>query len=471
MKYSSPPFRSSLIVVCLALAGSLPLAVVSGGAGLCGTVADDIVAARAGLNREWVVQAPFDSSRWRLERVAVGQALVVAEAGDGTLTAIATGVGEAPAGTVVWTRPGDGSRFPLETPGIGPTSVTVARGNNLTAIDAATGRTIQDRRLPSLASAAAVPSAGFLYVPLAQGDIARFAERPATITIAEAVVEAEAMERRPDQFQSQPAEDRLELLKSPGTVDLAPIPYQNGVLWCTTDGVLVAVVIEDDSNPRFEFDLENPISGPPVVRGSDIFVATRAGDIARIARSPSGFRATTGVGRTPDGETVAYTGWHTVIDEVPEGGPIVGEATVVVSLGPAGLAAFHAETGDLLWQSPLAGTPLAIINGRVWCLDETGFLSGRDLGTGRRVARLCLGGFTVPVVDPRGERLVLASPDGLIVSLAGRRTVAAEPPVPQPPSQPLPPAPAGEAHRAAEEDPEPEADEGQAESVRPAAGL
>ena len=417
------------LVATTALSGSTAHARSS----LCGTAADDLVAARAGLTREWVVQVPFDSSSWRLDRVVVGGDLVVAAAGDGTLAAIAAGGNDSRPGTVVWSRPGDGSRLPIETVGIGPKSVAVARGDRLTAIDSVTGRTIWDRSLPSLASAAAVPSAGFIYTPLARGKLAKLAERPATLTIAEAMAE------QSDPFPSEPAEDRFETLNSPGSIEFAPLPYDNGILWCTTDGVLVAEVIVDDSNPRLEFDLGSPASGPPVVRGGDIFVATHTGDIARIARSPSGFRATPGVGRDADGQAIPYFGWHTVIDEQPEGSPVVGDGTVVVSLGPSGLAAFAAATGDLLWQSPLAGRPLAIIDGRVWCLDATGFLSARDLRTGRRVARLCLGCFTVPVVDPRGERLVLASPKGLVVSLAGRRTVAAEPPVPHPPTLPRQP--------------------------------
>ena len=123
---------------------------------------------------------------------------------------------------------------------------------------------------------------------------------------------------------------------------------------------------------------------------------------------------------------------------------------VVVSLGPSGLAAFQASTGDLLWKSPHSGRPLAIIDGRVWCLDTTGFLSARDLASGRRVARLCLGCFTVPVIDPLGERLVLASPEGVVVSLAGRRTVVARLPVPQPPV-PNPPSEPAATDDAAEE--------------------
>ena len=63
---------------------------------------------------------------------------------------------------------------------------------------------------------------------------------------------------------------------------------------------------------------------------------------------------------------------------------------------------------------------------------------------------MCLGSFTLPVANTVDERLILASPDGLVVSLAPRRTVsavpAAAPPEPnwKPAKQSPPPAPAAE---------------------------
>lgn len=332
------PSRGWLLTAAAALL-CLPTPGLGGHPGLCGTAADDLVAARAGLTREWVVQVPFDSQRWRLDRVVVGRDLIVVVAGDHSLTAIATGAGNAPAGTVLWTKVGDGTRFPTEAIEIEPDRVAVARGGRLVILDATTGRTL-------------------------------------------------------------------------GNCPLSPP--------ATTGRQIVVEVTEHDSTKQLTFDLGSPMSGPPVLRGTDVFVATTAGDIARIARSPSGLRATTGVGRDANGDPVAYTGWHTVIAEQPEGSPLVGGDTVVVSLGPAGMAAFHADTGAELWRSCLPSTPMAIIGGKVWSLDLTGFLSARDLRTGRRVARLCVGGFTVPVIDPAGTRIVLASPEGVVVSLAGR---------------------------------------------------
>jgi hypothetical protein len=54
---------------------------VAGGSLLCGTAGDELVAGRAGLVREWVVQVPFDSAGYRVENVSIGDGLVVATSG------------------------------------------------------------------------------------------------------------------------------------------------------------------------------------------------------------------------------------------------------------------------------------------------------------------------------------------------------------------------------------------------------
>ena len=74
---------------------------------LCGTAGDDLVAARAGLTREWVVQVPFDSAGWRLEHVSIGDDLVVACSGDGGVHAIQASPsqnGSPRAGSVLWSQ-------------------------------------------------------------------------------------------------------------------------------------------------------------------------------------------------------------------------------------------------------------------------------------------------------------------------------------------------------------------------------
>lgn len=393
---------------------------------LCGTPADEFVAARAGLQREWVVQVPFDSSAWRLEHVVVGDSLVVAQAADGTVAAIVAeaDAGDPQPGTVAWTVQVGPGPAPITPAGIGEKAVTVARGRGLAALDSRSGEVLWERMLRSVASAAAVPTAGWVYAPVDGSGIIRLPEEPWAAPAQPAASKAEA-----DRIAA--AAEPIEL-GTAGEVDLPPLPYRDGILWCTDGGMIEALVPSRTGFQRLEFDLGGPASGPPVVHDKDIFVATRAGDVARLARSRLGLTANAGVLRLDEGKEVPFIGWSAIVDAVPEGGPLVGGGAVVLSLGRAGMAAFAVETGDLLWKVPTVGRLIAITDDRFWCLEETGFLVARDLTTGERRGRLCLGCFTIPVVNAVTERLVLASPGGLVVSLVPRRTTPAKPPAREP---------------------------------------
>jgi outer membrane protein assembly factor BamB len=440
----SVPAVAPLVLMALAGGGA-----ARGQSCLSGTAADEFVAARFGLEREWVVQVPFDSASSRLEHVVVGDSLVVAQGGDGGVAAIAANspAGGPRRGTVAWSRGLGSATAPIEAAGIGPDLVTIARGRDLVALDARTGETRWTQQLLSVASSSAVSSAGWVYAPLDAGGMQRFPEDSRAVATASEAGAAGDTPARPVAAAPagpRPGESLAPLdLSTDGEVDFPPLAYRDGILWCGADGRMSAIVPTRDASERLDFDLGGPAAGPPVVRDGDIFVATKAGDLARIARSPTGLSASAGVmvtkGEDDKEIRVPYRGWHTVMTEVPEGSPLVGATMVVLSLGPDGIAAFATDTGDRLWQEPAMGRPLAITGDVLWCLEATGFLVARDLATGGRIGRLCLGCFTLPVMNPAGERLVLASPGGLVVSLAPRRTVAPQPPVPQPPV-PQPPA-------------------------------
>ena len=63
---------------------------------LQGTLADERVAASMGLDVEWILQLPFDSTQWRLQHVVIGDGLVVAQSTDGGVHAIKTLTSSAP---------------------------------------------------------------------------------------------------------------------------------------------------------------------------------------------------------------------------------------------------------------------------------------------------------------------------------------------------------------------------------------
>lgn len=386
---------------------------------LCGTAGDELVAARMGLAREWVVQVPFDSAGWRLEHVTVGSELVVAASGDGGVHAVqATSVAGGPrAGSVLWSqrvgRPGG----PVQAPGVGPRLVTVGRDLDVFAFDARSGAQAWHRHPGGPPSAAAITVDEWAYAPLSAGGVVRYAVDPwAAPQKAPAPAAADDRPaRRPPEAQKRPAPSLPLTLDSGGRVESAPFAYDGGVGWITETGALVAIVPVSTGWKRVGFDLGSAASGAAVVRDRSIVVATLRGDLARIAD--------TGADDVRNLDAV----WHTVLDGAPEGGPLVAGDTVIVSLGDEGLRAFATDTGSPRWTSPVTGRLVATAGGRAWCLDRVGRLVGVDLATGEPAAWMCLGEFTLPVVNTLTERLVLASPDGLVVSLAPRRTVSAVP--------------------------------------------
>ncbi|MCE9629192.1 MAG: PQQ-like beta-propeller repeat protein [Planctomycetia bacterium] len=405
---------------------------------LCGTAGDELVAARAGLTREWVVQIPFDSAGWRLEHVSIGDDLVVACSGDGGVHAVQASparTGSPRAGSVLWSQRVGTPGGPVAAAGIGPKVVTVARDLDLYAFDSADGSRMWHRSFGRPPSASAVSSDEWVYAPLTANGVMRLPVNPTAQPRLQDTAKKDAAASQ-DRPAKQPSEKVAGTSTDPllpisldagGRVESGPIAYKDGVVWCTESGLLVGIVPFSLGWKRLEFDLRSGLTGPPAIRDAALFVATEEGDLARIDD--------TGQEDAPDFAAV----WHVVLVARPQGSPLVSGQTVVVSLGDAGIHAFSATTGDELWRSCVVGRLVATTGNRVWCVDEVGRLASLDLATGMPSEWMCLGSFTLPLTNTVTERLVLASPDGLIVSLAPRRTTSKLPP-PPPKDEKQPPA-------------------------------
>lgn len=408
------------------------------GGSLAGTPADEFVAERLGLAREWVVQLPYDSATAELEHVTIGAGLVVARTGDGRVHAVKSAArSDAPAGsqepavgTVLWSkRLGDRG---IATPaGVGPHVVTATADSELFAIDRETGAPRWQRPLGRMPAAGAVEIADWVYAPLDGGGILRLPTDPLQPTADTAASRTAAPAKGPRARRGKDAKQteeprptaaslRSRTLDSGGRVATPVEPFAKGVVWTTANGTLVTLQDAEPAWQRFEFGLNTPAVSTPVVRDDAIFVATQAADLARLELRDSGVNR-------------VRTAWHVVLDEPPDAGPFIGGDTVVVSLGEGGLAAFAAETGAPRWRSDVAGRILAVAGDRVWIVDRTGRLAGIDLASGARRERVCLGGFSFPVANTATDRLILASPDGLLVSLAPRRPATLPEPKPATP--------------------------------------
>jgi outer membrane protein assembly factor BamB len=422
-------------VVALGFAVALAPTAACGQGCLAGTAADEFTAASIGLTREWILQLPGVAPGWHLEEVVVGDGLVVAQVNDGTTHAIAsapfqdgtTAVGSPRPGSWLWSRRTSDVGGPVTPAGIGSEIVAVPATDGVTALERPTGRFRWHETFGQPPSAGVATVGDWVYVPTSGGTVNRFAVNPVrqndqpTPTPADAKSgggqsgDAGQPQRKPgDKKADKKGKKKQPQNLSPvaindggrGHVELTPLPLADGVLWCTTDGLLVTLQSSAPDWRRLDYSLVNPPAGAPVVRGSSVFAATTAGDLARIDLPRSLRRL--------------ELAWHATLPGPARTGPFVAGDTVVVSLGELGIIAYSAETGERLWQTCLTGTILAAGGNRIWVIDPVGRLSALDLATGEPRESVCLGPFTLPVVNTVSDRLLLATRGGTLVCLAPR---------------------------------------------------
>lgn len=383
-----------------------------------GTVADEFTAERAGLQREWLLQLPFDASTSQLERVSIGNGLVVAQTGDGNVHAIQAtdgGPGSPGIGTLLWSFPagGDGMVSPA---GIGTDIVAVAHDYRLFGIERGTGQLRWQERFGVLTETGPAVSGSWVYQPVGPGGLMRLpsnpfrpgpkAEVPTKADAKDKEKARAAKKKQKKKDAEQASAESLEpiSLDAAGTIHSEPQAFNGGVLWCTADGTLVAIEPDAEGWQRNEFYLDRPPAGRPVAKDGAIFAATGEGDLVRIDALDlpgGGLRLT----------------WRVLLEAKPEADLFVSNDRVVVSLGEDGLACYSATAGEHIWSTWFPGRIVAVSGTRVWIIDRVGRLTGIDAATGERRERFCLGDFKLPVVNQATDSLILASPGGAVVSL------------------------------------------------------
>ena len=396
----------------------------------CDTAADAFAAERAGLEQEWLLQLPFEASTSRLERIDIGDGLLVAQTGDGNVHAVQTragGAGDPLPGTLLWTRPLAGPPGPWLAAAIGTDLVVVARGDHLHSLDRATGQSRRDEYVHHMPSAGPAVSGDWIYLPDGAGRVLRLPANPyrhpaidaAAGKTKNAAGKTAAAPKKPaaktggkkgrDKDTDKKSTESLEPISivAGGALDFQPQAFNDGVLWCTQDGTLVAIQPGVNGWQRNEFFLERAPAGRPLIHDGAIFAATIEGDLVRLDTLD-----------TPGGG-LRLT-WRVFLDAPPDADLFISGEALVVSLGEDGLAVYSTKTGELLGRTWRQGRIVAVTGGRIWLFDRVGRLSSIDLATGEPDRRFCLGGFTVPIVNQTDDRLILASPNGAVISLKPR---------------------------------------------------
>lgn len=443
------PLRAAVIASALSLAIVPP---AHAGDCLCGTLADEAVAAQAGWRPEWTVQLPFDAGRTRLVHVVASADLVVGQAEDGSVHAVAL-TGSRP-GCRIWSWPRGADSLGLDfsptgaagvlPPAVGPDRVTVTLGRSVYGLDAATGRQIYSYPFGSSIAATPVESGKWLYTPTMDASIVR---APADPLLRDPAGSAEpgGSDQRPSKRSDGKAPWEPLPLRAGGVVRTQPHPLgDGGVAWITERGEVVALVPVASGWSRSEYALGSPAVGEAVFRGNTVWLVTEERDLVRLeADIGKSFRI--------------RRQWRVPLPAAAGDGMLLDGTTLVIPLGADGLAAYDTETGHLRWHVPCRCRLLALGGGRAWVIDAAGFLTALSLGDGMPIGSTCLDGFSLPVRSTRPGRLFLASPQGLLTSLVPSPTE------PAPAEAALP----AEARRGG---PEAEGPEAEGADPRPAAG-
>lgn len=430
-----PPIHPRPLLASLLLASASLASAIHAEPVVCGSVADEFTARAAGLERQWILQIPSGVGSWRLEQVTVGDGLVVAQTGDGGVHAIqaAREEGGLPPGTLLWSQQLGAGGGATGAAGIGPQVVTVAHDLAISAIDRRTGTVAWDTQLGQLPGAAAVPSGDWVYAAVPNEGVLRLPMNPRRSATSPTAAGATKQTARSGKQAVTPASFTESLdpktINAGGETAFAPVPLADGIAWSTTDGTFVALERTKQGWLRHELPLGDPLAAQPVARGRTLYATTGPFGAAWPA-TLTRIELADPLAKDKPRPGLAIA-WRVALPDHPEGSPIVAGDTIVVSLGPSGIAALSATTGELLWQTELVGRLVAGGGDRVWCVDETGRLSGLDLASGIRRARLCLAGLSLPVVNTSSDAVVLAAPGGVVLSFAPVAT-------PTPAEQPRP---------------------------------
>jgi len=408
---------------------ALPLSAARAG-GICGTLADELAAERAGLEVEWRVSLPVDHTQGGIEHVLFGDGIVVVQTGDGGVHAIHTGP-VTPDGRcnpqVIWSVHLGSPGQPIVTATVTSDLVVVPRGNELYALERSSGQLRWQRHMPRSPIAGGAGVGGWIHQPEGSATILRLpsnpwqdtgvgAARPAAGARAVADKATRTGKGKPaSQLTAAEKRARMEAteglepleLRAGGIIERDMLPFGEGVVWTARDGTVVSLQQGERGWVREEFSLDSPQAGPIAVRGDSIFATTTARDVARIDSLDAG--------------SELRVAWRALLDGQPEeDGPFLAGDRLIVSLGEDGLRCYSTETGDLLWANRCPGRILAVMGGRIWTEDRTSHLSSFDLASGEPLSQYCFGPFTHIVVNRTTNRLILASDSGTIVCLKAK---------------------------------------------------
>ncbi|MCA9053240.1 MAG: PQQ-binding-like beta-propeller repeat protein [Planctomycetaceae bacterium] len=372
-------YRQILLATCLLLTGVQ----VAHAQAQHDFIPDEDELERHGLVRVWWNRAVFNPARDSIRNITADELAVFVQSSAGNVTAF-----DAETGRLMWSKlvgKPDQVTYPIVT---NDTNAFMAAGMSLYSIDKASGETMWKIALPHHPSAPPEVDDEHVYIGTAEGSVYAFDLRRIK----------ELYDRRMlPQYMDLTLKWRYQ---APSEIVSPPISNGEAVVFASYTGLLFSVVARDRGlNFQFETEGRAPIRVPLGRSGETVYVAS---DDARVFA----LDMTTGNRR-----------WSFTAGEAVRQQPrVVGNTVFVVPFG-RGMYALRGTTGFQQWHQREANQFLAASPEYVFVSDQLDNVLILDRDDGAIVGSLPYRHLNARVQNERTDRLYLASPSGLVVSI------------------------------------------------------
>lgn len=192
--------------------------------------------------------------------------------------------------------------------------------------------------------------------------------------------------------------------RSADQVVFTPYGIRGNVVFISRDGTLYSID-KDSRVDQLQFEPDSGIAAPMTVRGERIFLSV----------ADPGFRLDQRVFRIH--ERTGRVEWQKVMTQPVLQPMVLIENNLFVTPLRAGTSLLEAEYGSEIWNNPNAMDFIAMTESYVFASDQYKNILVINRENGTTLSRMPLRDFTFRMRNDQNDRLYIATPDGIVVSI------------------------------------------------------
>ncbi len=345
-----------------------------------------------GLKVAWWARATVDPRRDELKQLSADEQAVYVHSSDGLVTAFDIDNGKR-LWSRVFGRTNQSSLSVVSNDELAFITSTI----HLYAVEKRTGKEVWELRIPSTPSAAPAIDERFVYVGGLRGDVLAYNLQK---------IKSLYQNNRLPEWTEFAKEWRF---KAGGEITSQPISTGYTLTFASRDHS-VYTVAASDHRLKFQFESDAPISAPVVLsKAQDVTDEENDGGLLYIASES----------RNGGHFYCVDNGRGNVIWEFVPGNPIRRAPRIIkdrIYISPVlgGMFALGRLKGKELWRQPKAEEFLASTGGKLLVTDRNNDLLILDEEDGAILNRLPMRRFSLRISNQRTDRMIVASPTGLI---------------------------------------------------------